>query len=131
MKYIRTIFILTGLIIFSASCTAGDHAEAEETVNTFIRALHSGNRTEAAAAAPFIDELTDEQMKRLQQAVQPYEKWEITEKVYKNRTAVFTLRFSSPSGSVNIQFPLAYRNNQWEIQEALTFSATIDVIPAE
>ena len=42
-----------------------------------------------------------------------------------------TVRFSSEEREVDMVFPLEASDGTWHIQEQITFSTTIDIIPAE
>lgn len=81
--------------------------------------------------APFFGEIPHSQKEQLFKNLETYDSWSIETVQIKGSSAVVLVEFSKPNAQVQMQFPLKSKDDAWVIQETISFSTTIDIIPAE
>lgn len=127
----KLLFITIIILILCAACSSPGKSAAENTVSQFVEGLYAQDAEAIRDAAPFFDEIDDAQKQQLYQNIRAYESWNIEAVQVKGRSAIVIVEFSKPDKNLQMQFPLEAQNDSWVIQEKISFSTTIDVIPAE
>lgn len=127
----KPIFIIILFIAICGACASPGKDTAERTVNRFIEGLYAKDVDAVVQAAPFFGEIEEKQKQKLYDTVQSFDSWEIENVKVKGSTAIVLVEFSKSDRQVQMQFPLEVRKDSWVIQETLSFSTTIDIIPAE
>ncbi|GEM_PF-6771997 len=127
----KPIFIIILGIAICVACASPGKDSAERTVNRFIEGLYAKDADTVGRAAPFFGEIEEKQKQQLYDTVQTFDSWEIENVKVKGSSAIVLVEFSKSDSQVQMQFPLKARKDSWVIQETLSFSTTIDIIPAE
>jgi len=127
----RLIYLFITIFVISASCTSPGEEKAAELVTRFIEGLYSRDVESVRQAAPFFAGLEEDQREKLYESVRENDSWELKTVEVKGRKAVVIVEFSQADSTVQMQFPLEARDGSWHIQEMISFSTTIDFIPAE
>lgn len=128
----KLIYLCITIFMIFASCSTPGEEKAAELVTRFIQGLYIQDEEAVQQAAPFFAELEEGQREKLYDSVREYNSWELKTVEVKGRKAVAVVEFSKPDANkVQMQFPLEARDGSWHIQEMISFSTTIDFIPAE
>ena len=127
-KLLFTVIITTAIC---AACAAPGTQAAKKTVSRFVEGLYAQDAEAIGDVAPFFDKIKDAQKEQLYQNIRAYDSWNIEAVQVKGRSAVVIVEFSNSDQNLQLQFPLKAQNDSWIIQEKISFSTTIDVIPAE
>ncbi|MFW6208422.1 MAG: hypothetical protein ACOC7X_06915 [Spirochaetota bacterium] len=127
----KLLFIIIIVVVLCAACSSPGESAAKKTVRRFVEGLYTQDADAIREAAPFYTEIDDDQKQQLYQNIRAYDSWNIEAVQVKGRSAVVIVEFSNPDENLQMQFPLEAQNNSWVIKEKISFSTTIDVIPAE
>jgi hypothetical protein len=124
-----TLSIITLLLVFS--CSSPGRSAAENVVQQFVEGLYAGDADSIRRAAPFFDELPQQQRQQLYDNIEQFSSWDVKTVQINGRSATVLVEFSSEKANLQMQFPLKAQDDSWRIQETISYSATIDFIPAE
>ena len=126
-------FIFISIIVLSVwvSCASPDKDTARNVVSTFVEGLYAQDTDAVLQVAPFFGEIPQSQKEQLYKNLQSYEEWSIEAVQIKGNSALVLVEFTKPDADVQMQFPLKAEDGTWVIQETISFSTTIDIIPAE
>ena len=130
----RIILLAVSSIVITAllfSCGSPGEQNARETVEEFITALRAGDFDALEEIAPFIAGLEEERRRELADHIDQFAEWNITDTEVHRSSARVRVEFRDGSRSTAIVFPLRSEDQKWIIEEMISFSTTIDVIPAE
>ncbi len=119
------------MVVLCVACSSPGKEAASNTVTRFIEGLYAQDAETVRQAAPFFEEIDPAQKQQLYQNVQSYDAWKVEAVQVKGSSAVVIVEFSKPEKQIQMQFPLRAQDDAWVIQEKISFSTTIDVIPAE
>ncbi len=128
----KLVYLFISIFVIFASCTHPGEEKAAEVVVRFVEAFYSQDEESVQQTAPFFAELEEGKKEELYKSFREYNTWELKTVEVNGRKAVAVVEFSKPDGNkVQMQFPLEARDGSWRIQEMVSFSTTIDFIPAE
>lgn len=119
------------MIVACLACSSPGKEAAGDVVGTFIEGLYARDTEAVLQVAPFFGEIGQSQREQLYKNIATYQSWNIEAVQIKGSSAIVSVQFSKPDSQVQMQFPLEAKNNSWVIQETISFSTTIDIIPAE
>ncbi len=100
-------------------------------VQQFVEGLYAGDADSVSGAAPFFDELPQQQREQLYDQIGQFTSWNIKTVQIKGSSAAVLVEFSNEEATLQMQFPLKAQDDSWRVQETISYSSTIDVIPAE
>ncbi|MDZ7793942.1 MAG: hypothetical protein U5P10_09705 [Spirochaetia bacterium] len=124
-----SLSIITFLLVFS--CASPGRSAAENVVQQFVDGLYAGDAESIRRAAPFFDELPQQQREQLYDHIGQFSTYDIKTVQINGRSATVLVEFSNKETSLQMQFPLKAQDDSWRVQETISYSATIDFIPAE
>ena len=124
-----SLSIITLLLLFS--CSSPGRSAAEDVVQQFVNGLYARDAESIRRAAPFFDELPQQQRERLYESIEQFTSWEIKTVQINGGSATVLVEFSNEEASLQMQFPLKAQDDSWRVQEIINYSTTIDFIPAE
>ena len=127
----KLLFITIIALVVCAACSSPGKSAAEKTVSRFVEGLYAQDAEAIRDTAPFFFFFDKAQKQQLYQNIRAYDSWNIEAVQVKGRSAIVIVKFSSLEKNLQMQFPLEAQNDSWVIQEKISFSTTIDVIPAE
>lgn len=123
------LIIITLLLVFS--CSSPGRSAAEDVVQQFVEGLYAGDAESIRRAAPFFEELPQQQREQLYDNIEQFSAWHIKSVQINGGSATVLVEFSTEEASLQMQFPLKAQDDSWRIQETISYSSTIDFIPAE
>ena len=132
--HLKTILLFSTALLLSAltlGCENPGEKEARLTVERFIAAMIDEDPETAGTYAPFVQELEEKKIERLYREFQSYENWRIKDFEAGGSRAEVPVEFRSDEKSIVIRFPLEAKGDSWRIRDRISFSTTIDFIPAE
>jgi len=100
-------------------------------VQQFVKGLYFRDAESIERAAPFFDELPQQQREQLYDHIEQFSAWDINSVQINGRSATVLVEFSNEEASLQMQFPLKAQDDSWRGQETISYSSTIDFIPAE
>lgn len=127
----QLLFLSIVCLAVCTACASPGKDAARDTVTRFIEGLYTQDAEAVSRTAPFFDELDAAQKQSLYENIRGYEAWDVEAVQIKGSNAIVIVEFSNPEKQIQIQFPLHAQDDSWVIRERISFSTTIDVIPAE
>ena len=124
-----TLSVITLMLIIS--CSSPGRSAAEDVVQQFVEGLYFRDAESIERAAPFFDELPQQQREQLYDHIEQFSAWDINSVQINGRSATVHVAFSNEEASLRMQFPLKAQDDSWRVQETISYSSTIDFIPAE
>lgn len=127
----KFISISIAVLVTCLACSSPGKEAARNAVGTFVDGLYARDTDSVLQVAPFFGDIAQSEKEQLYKNIATYNSWEIVAVQIKGSSAIISVKFSKPDSQVQMQFPLEAKNDSWVIQETISFSTTIDVIPAE
>jgi len=124
-----TLSIIALMLLFS--CSSPGRSAAEDVVQQFVEGLYARDAESIRRTAPFFDELPQQQREQLYDSIEQFPAWDINSVQINGRSATVLVEFSKEEASLQMQFPLKAQDDSWRVQETISYSSTIDFIPAE
>lgn len=128
-KKIITLPIIALLLV--VSCASPGRSAAENVVQQFVEGLYAGDAESIRRTAPFFEDLPQQQREQLYESIEQFSSWEIKTVQINGRSATVLVEFSNEETTLQMQFPLKAQDDSWRIQETISYSSTIEFIPAE
>jgi len=124
-----TLSVITLMLIIS--CSSPGRSAAEDVVQQFVEGLYARDAELIRRAAPFFDELPQQQREQLYDNTEQFADWDIKSVQINGRSGTVHVASSNEEASLQMQFPLKAQDDSWRVQETISYSSTIDFIPAE
>ncbi len=131
MKKKLTLLLIIVTAICIGGCSSPDKASAKRVVRQFIEGLYARDENAITQVAPFFNDIEKNQKENLYKNIDKFDSWNIDLVQKKNKNATVMVTFTDNNSETQLRFPLKAKGDSWIIREKISFTTTIDFIPAE